>query len=126
MAILDIDKFKNINDTYGHDEGDNVIIFLSNLLQKSIRNEDILARFGGEEFVVLFPHTSLQSTHFIMDRLRHNIQEQSKNEKIAFTVSIGISELVEDDYELDCTLKRADEALYIAKNNGRNKVEYKY
>ncbi len=123
IMMCDIDKFKNINDTYGHDVGDKAIIEFSNVLQRTIRQEDLVARFGGEEFVILMPTTSLQEAQSLAERLRtatENISIEIGEKKISFTASFGISDTSLSSIEEG--IKLADEALYRAKNSGRNKV----
>ena len=129
IAILDIDFFKKVNDTYGHQVGDEVIKYLANNLQK-IQDEDsenrLIARFGGEEFVIMFYQKSLKESKVILEKLRIKIEESSlefdENVIVKFTVSIGISKKTEKDKTIDCILRRADDNLYVAKNNGRNQV----
>ncbi|OUR72093.1 hypothetical protein A9Q76_04300 [Arcobacter sp. 31_11_sub10_T18] len=127
LVILDIDKFKDINDTYGHSIGDDVIIMLSNTLEQSIRQSDISARFGGEEFVILFNDSDKDDTYRLADDIRKKIENLtvvSQNENIQFTVSIGVAQFDEqrDKKGIEETIKRADEALYYAKEHGRNQV----
>lgn len=121
-AIIDIDDFKHINDTYGHDRGDIVLKNLVDVVNLNIRETDFIFRVGGEEFVLLFPNTNVRVAEKIANRVR-KAAEQAKlfeNEKV--TISIG---LVENKYEDDAyqISKRADEFLYQAKNSGKNRVE---
>ncbi|GGP63116.1 hypothetical protein GCM10009409_30980 [Shewanella saliphila] len=120
IAIIDIDHFKRINDNHGHLIGDKVLCELANLLQGQMRNDDLLARWGGEEFVMVLPNTTLADATELSERLRlhiaqHNIQD------MALTISLGIAQYGQDDsaYSL---LDRADKALYQAKFRGRNCV----
>ena len=124
VAMIDIDKFKNINDTHGHDVGDKVIQSLVKELNRTIRNSDVLARFGGEEFVILFPNTGLEGALITSEKIRKIIANCSTVDKISFTISIGVSEFFKAEQNIDATIKRADKALYKAKNGGRNRVEY--
>jgi diguanylate cyclase (GGDEF)-like protein len=125
--IIDIDHFKHINDTYGHDIGDKVISTLAKLMIDNTRTMDYIGRIGGEEFAVLMPNTDMDSAFQIADRLRENI---AKNEiilnpsVISISVSIGLSYLTHEDKNIHTLLKRADTALYEAKENGRNQVCY--
>ena len=124
MIILDIDNFKYINDTYGHRIGDNVLINIVTLINSIIRSNDFLFRVGGEEFVILYEHTSLESSKIITEKIRKSIEDNLNtidNERI--TVSIGLSEAKLDDTE-DVIYKRVDTLLYKSKNNGKNKVSY--
>mgnify|MGYP000114216814 CR=1 FL=1 len=127
MCIIDIDKFKNINDTYGHSVGDKVIILLAQKLEEYVRTSDIVARFGGEEFVIFLHNICLDSAKNIAEKIRKNIEElelDTSEGKLGFTVSIGVSEYDDkkDSNNIENTLKRADDSLYIAKNSGRNQV----
>jgi len=126
LIMIDIDKFKNVNDTYGHNIGDKVIISLANELIKQHRVSDIVSRFGGEEFVMLLPNTSLENASFLAQNIRHNIENLSikiNNNILKFTISLGVSQIdLENETNIEVALKRADEALYEAKNSGRNKV----
>jgi diguanylate cyclase (GGDEF)-like protein len=126
IVMLDIDKFKNINDTYGHDIGDSIIKDLVNQINVHIRASDLSARFGGEEFVILLNNINKENTIRFCNNLRVSIQNSIPVDNISYTVSIGISEIAYNDKEdIDDTLKRADLALYEAKETGRNKVIYK-
>lgn len=127
VIMFDIDNFKKINDTYGHDVGDKVIIALSKTLEKCIRKSDIAARWGGEEFLVLLPQTDEKGALIIAEKIRKTIEQLSVQE-IQFTVSIGISSFEHSEYShIDDAIKKADTALYEAKNTGKNKVcMYKY
>jgi len=127
LFILDIDKFKSINDTYGHVVGDEVIIHISNLLKKSLRKEDIICRYGGEEFIVLLPHTILEDAVKIAEKIRSKIevsQVEIEENVLSYRASFGVATF---QYKKDTTMleiiNRADKALYRAKNNGRNRVE---
>ena len=127
LCILDIDKFKNINDTYGHSVGDEVIILLANKLEEYVRNSDIVARFGGEEFVIFLYNTCLSEAYLISEKIRKNVEKlelSADGEMLNFTISLGVSEYSDekDSNNIENTLKRADDALYIAKANGRNQV----
>ncbi len=123
VAMIDIDNFKSINDQFGHDVGDQVIKSMVNLATSSIRASDIIARFGGEELVALFPDTNLEGARTLAEKIRSHIEATSPNNLIVYTVSIGVSEFTSEDKKFDRLLKRADEALYLAKRNGRNNVK---
>ncbi|VVP71229.1 hypothetical protein PS910_00818 [Pseudomonas fluorescens] len=127
MAILDLDHFKRINDGYGHLAGDKVLKIVANVLRKHLRGRDFIARFGGEEFVLLLPQTPLATGTQLVETLRTAIEAcpfHFKGERVVVTLSIGISAFRLGD-RADSVLKRADEALYIAKDRGRNRVEHK-
>jgi len=125
VIVMDIDKFKDFNDIYGHLAGDTVIINLATVLKKSIREGDILSRFGGEEFTILLPDAGSSEGYKASERFRKDIEHMEvfyQNEKLKVTISLGVSTF--NDYEqLDevSLLKRADQALYESKKTGRNK-----
>ncbi|NQY93719.1 MAG: GGDEF domain-containing protein, partial [Campylobacteraceae bacterium] len=127
VLMIDIDKFKYINDSYGHDIGDEVIKLLANTLTQSLRETDIVARLGGEEFVIILPETNLKGAEKKAEEIRQTVEELSYNistsKKREFTVSIGVSEYNKTDISFDTLLKKADKALYEAKEKGRNRVE---
>ena len=124
IAMIDIDHFKKINDTYGHDTGDKAIIDLANILRANTGEHDIVARFSGEEFCVLLKNISSQNAVTVLERLRtktgRSVTESDNGEKINFTVSIGLASGNEDT--LDDTVNQADLMLYNAKQNGRNQI----
>ncbi len=124
ILMVDIDFFKKVNDQYGHDTGDECLIGVAECLQKNIRISDVVARFGGEEFILLLPNTSLKSAAKIAEKLRLAIANKEFGEAhINLTVTLGVAGLShQDDSPLDI-IKRADAALYQGKNNGRNRVE---
>ena len=123
IIMLDIDFFKKINDTHGHDAGDEVLINLTKLVTLHIRDIDIFARWGGEEFMILLPETSLEYSTQLAEKLRKDIANNTLSSAISdkITVSFGVTSLRKDD-EKKIFLKRVDEALYEAKNTGRDKV----
>lgn len=125
VAMLDIDHFKKINDTHGHNSGDKVLKTLAKKLIDETKGDDLIARFGGEEFCVILKNISNEDAVKFFVNLRANIANckvQLKKEQISFTVSIGVA-FSRSDYRLDELLELADEALYRAKENGRNRVE---
>jgi len=122
MVIWDIDFFKKINDNYGHKSGDKALIVISQLLSKHCRQTDFLARFGGEEFIMLLPNTDAQSALGVAEKLRVNLEKanfRASGNLISITMSCGISQLLEGDSS-ESIFERADKALYKAKQNGRN------
>ena len=123
--ILDIDHFKKVNDNYGHDVGDKVIISCANTVSSIVRESDIFARFGGEEFVVLFPNTNVDGAKVIAEKIRLTI-EATPVESINITVSIGLARFNAKEIEnIDQLIKQADLGLYEAKEGGRNRVIFK-
>jgi len=126
FAMIDIDHFKSINDTWGHKAGDTALETVSSVISKTLRETDILGRIGGEEFAVMLPETVIQDGELLAERVRLAIEEtaiQTLKGEIKLTVSIGIAELDEPDEPLEKVVANADTALYQAKNGGRNKVE---
>ena len=123
VAMVDIDFFKKINDTYGHDIGDKVIIHLSEILRTNTNHRDLVARFGGEEFCIVLKNINRFSAIDILERLRAEVEStvvySDKKEPINFTISIGMA-IYEDG--LDETINQADMMLYKAKQNGRNQI----
>ena len=124
IMLLDLDWFKTINDTYGHDVGDKVIIEATNILTQTLRDVDICARFGGEEFIALLPNTPLEQAQIIVERIRAKFSQallKIDNKEVAFTASFGVVQWHQE--ELSELLIKADKALYRAKENGRNTVQ---
>jgi len=120
VLIMDIDKFKNINDTYGHDVGDEVLKGFSKVLVSNIRKGDICARFGGEEFLVFLPYTDVEQASLVAEKIRTSTQSYTSIKDICFTISIGVSKYTKNIEE---SIKQADLALYKAKESGRNQVQ---
>jgi diguanylate cyclase (GGDEF)-like protein len=123
ISMLDIDHFKNINDTYGHTVGDDVLRSLAGELRDHIRYPDTIGRYGGEEFLVVLPHSTLRAASQQAERLcRHvrSLRIQSGEQEIALTVSIGVAQYRTQKEDWQAFLNRADAALYQAKNNGRD------
>lgn len=127
IMILDIDNFKNINDTYGHPVGDDILRQLADLLKRSARESDTVARFGGEEFIILMPRTTVEEGCVFAERLRKLIMEKSftiGSDTLQITSSFGVASLNDiDSKTLENYYFAADKALYLAKQSGRNKVE---
>lgn len=123
VAILDIDNFKKFNDIYGHLIGDEVLIMLAQTMKQSMRETDLFARWGGEEFVILFSNTNLENALISANKFRISIENIKHKIAGKITASFGLTELREKD-TLDTIFKRADDALYLAKANGRNCVKF--
>ncbi len=127
LFLLDIDHFKNINDTYGHDGGDAVLRGVAASLADVARKSDLVARWGGEEFVVALPETSIAGARVMAERVRRAIAERqhvmTDGRKLNVTASIGIASANEDNWKLDDVVGAADRAMYNAKHRGRNRVE---
>ncbi len=127
LLMVDIDEFKQVNDTYGHDIGDLALQCVARTLESNIREIDILARLGGEEFGILLPNTDLNDAARLGERLRSAVEKRtcsSQNHCLNTTVSIGVSTYSHDLLNLDAMLAVADQAMYQAKNQGRNRVVY--
>lgn len=124
VAMLDIDNFKKLNDSLGHEAGDGALIHLVTVIRETLRPQDTLARFGGEEFVILLPDTQLEDANKAIVRLQRELTKRfflHDNEKILITFSAGLTEYRRDDTQASVT-KRADEAMYAAKQAGKNRV----
>ncbi len=125
MLMIDIDFFKQVNDTYGHDVGDNVIKKLALIMKDSIRDSDMAVRFGGEEFIIFLPNTTKSKAVEISNNINKTFSTESFTSDIEIftkTLSIGIAYYPNDSDSLWKTIKYADEALYVAKNTGRDQV----
>lgn len=125
VLMFDLDKFKNLNDTYGHAAGDDVLIQCVEIVKECIRSADIFARLGGEEFALLLPDTNVKSVQQIAERIRAKIAEKQvyfNGELVKFTTSIGGTMWEADEKNIDAALGRADDSLYQAKSDGRNAV----
>lgn len=126
MIILDVDHFKNFNDTYGHDAGDLVLQEISFYFKKHCRTSDIVCRYGGEEFVILLPNCSANDAMDLAEKLCKGVREHLRipyhNATLSVTISMGVASMLAHGEELDEILKAADRALYQAKGNGRDRV----
>ena len=123
LILFDIDFFKKINDTYGHDKGDMVLSKLSNIIKLNIREEDTFCRMGGEEFIIIAPNTNSEDAINFSEKLRKIVEEYDFEMVGKVTISIGVSTQNKND-TAETLFKRVDEAIYISKNNGRNKVSF--
>ena len=122
VILLDIDLFKGVNDTYGHNVGDQVLIQISHTLIRTLRNIDIVCRWGGEEFIVLLPTANLANAAVLAEKLRKYIEALELDVVGHISASFGVSEVVEGE-SMEDVVARADRALYLAKNSGRNCVK---
>ncbi|MEH6566175.1 MAG: GGDEF domain-containing protein [Halopseudomonas sp.] len=126
VALIDLDHFKRINDLYGHSAGDEVLQGFATLARDSLRDGDLVARFGGEEFVILLSNADLGALHQCMERIRASfgkMQFSCLPEGVHCTLSAGLS-LIRQEDDLEACLNSADQALYMAKNSGRNRCEH--
>ncbi|MBN9229415.1 MAG: hypothetical protein BGO90_10970 [Legionella sp. 40-6] len=124
LILVDIDYFKSINDTYGHQTGDRVLCALAQIMQKELRKSDVIARWGGEEFIICVREISLEKIRMRAEKLRQVVENHRlliDGETISFTISIGIA-LFDAVVDKDTLIKKADDALYQAKKSGRNKI----
>lgn len=124
IIFIDIDDFKKVNDAYGHQKGDEVLVELSSIISKSLRDLDICARYGGEEFIIILPHTDINSAEEIAERIRRKVEKYySKDLKI--TISIGMANCPVSAATTRYLINRADRALYVSKKGGKNRITIK-
>lgn len=124
VSVIDLDNFKNLNDTYGHSAGDEALVHLVKVIKALLRPSDSIGRFGGEEFVVLLPETTLEAGKFAIERLQRELTKRfflANNEKLLITFSAGVAQLRPGESESE-VVKRADQAMYRAKQAGKNRV----
>lgn len=124
VALLDIDNFKKLNDTLGHEAGDQALIHLATICRETLRPQDTVARFGGEEFIILLPETYVEDAANTLIRLQRELTKKiflHGNEKVLITFSAGVTQMQADDHQ-SSVVKRTDEAMYQAKKNGKNRV----
>jgi len=124
LIMFDVDYFKKINDEYGHDKGDDVLIKITEIIKDIIREADVFARYGGDEFIILTPNTDLKEAGQLAERLRKEVAESEFDQIGSVTCSFGVTEFGSDD-DIDSFIKKVDDALYKSKEKGRNKVEKK-
>jgi diguanylate cyclase (GGDEF)-like protein len=122
LLLYDVDHFKEVNDVYGHPMGDRVLVRLSEIVAGGLRQVDLLARWGGEEFAILLPGSSCEQAGLAAEKLRAEIAQTEFDQVGSITCSFGVAEFVEGD-TMESLITRADNALYRAKINGRNRVE---
>lgn len=122
VIMMDIDKFKSVNDNYGHRKGDEILSTLGSLLLRSVRSTDFVARYGGEEFIILLPETDSISGYKVAEKIR-KLVDSSKllGEDMDLTISLGIATYPDDGANEEELIEKADQALYYSKNNGRNR-----
>jgi len=125
IIVIDVDKFKNFNDSYGHLAGDKVLEYLAQVIKKGVRNDDIPSRFGGEEFTVLLPHTDQPTAWSVAERLRTNVADMKvpwDTPLPQVTISLGIYSFDQNSgVDVNTIIRRADDALYTSKQQGRNR-----
>ena len=122
IMMMDLDHFKKVNDIYGHQVGDEVLITTAQIIKNNLRNVDIAGRYGGEEFLLILPQTDLQNSLQVAQRIRLQIEQANfKQQDLKITISIGVAQY--NDEDMEHFIKRVDSLLYLAKNNGRNRIE---
>ena len=125
VLMIDADHFKGINDSYGHDAGDKVLIRFSSVVRETLRSTDVFCRYGGEEFLALLPETTFDEAAILADRVLSDLRETevrtNDDETVRFTVSIGVASLTPDVQDFSTVIQRADDALYKAKSEGRDR-----
>ena len=124
LIMCDIDHFKKVNDTYGHDAGDLVLIEVSNLMKDESREQDIVARWGGEEFMIFLPETTMEEAYVVAKRILEALRAKVyayEDQQISVTMSFGLAMYTPEE-TIDDLIKKADEKLYEAKNNGRDQI----
>lgn len=127
VLMLDLDHFKQVNDVYGHQAGDQILKEIGNLVGRELRDSDVLARYGGEEFLIIAPNTAPTDANVLAERLRsrieaHQLVADKKDQKLRVTVSIGVSSYGGDIIDEQSLIRVADKNLYLAKSAGRNRV----
>jgi len=127
IAMLDIDNFKNVNDTYGHPVGDKVIMAIGDIVSEHTRKSDIACRFGGEEFIILFPYTKFNDAVLLVEDIRKSVEDTvialESDQVLCVTASAGVSSVdISIDQGIEVAVNKADNALYEAKRSGKNKV----
>ena len=126
FVLMDLDKFKLINDTYGHSTGDKVLVHFTQTIQTLLRKSDLIGRLGGEEFAIFLPDTEIDAAFQLADKIRETVSNSTielDGLTVAYTVSLGIDSSMQTDHKIDELFKRADLKLYGAKDKGRNRVE---
>ena len=127
IVMFDIDHFKSVNDTYGHNAGDLILSAFAKIMKKEARTVDIIGRFGGEEFMAILSETDSKGGSVFAEKVRKHVEKAKfmyKKQRIAVTVSAGVSERAKHS-NLKAVVNSADEYMYKAKNSGRNQVAYK-
>jgi diguanylate cyclase (GGDEF)-like protein len=122
VVMADLDRFKDVNDKYGHSAGDRVLRNIGQFLQRNIRDVDVIARFGGEEFVIMLPEADKEEARIVSERLRRTLAQLKLDDLPPLTISLGIAAYPGDGNSIEKLIRRADAAMYVAKQTGRNRV----
>lgn len=122
VIMIDIDNFKKINDKFGHSAGDEVLRELAQILLKQTRNSDIVARWGGEEFVCLLPNTGITEACIVAERMKNKVRKNNFKYVSVVSISLGVCEKTDEDNSFESVIAKADNALYTSKRNGKNRV----
>ncbi|MGM0700844.1 MAG: GGDEF domain-containing protein [Pseudomonadota bacterium] len=125
LFMIDVDHFKAINDTWGHSQGDQVLTAIAGTCKRSLRPQDVIGRFGGEEFIVALPDTHLKDAQMVAERVQRKVAELPAMEEMSdhrLTVTIGIAGVFDEETDLPALIQQADQALYAGKHGGRNRV----
>ncbi|MEO0288537.1 MAG: diguanylate cyclase [candidate division WOR-3 bacterium] len=125
LAYIDLDNFKSVNDTFGHLEGDSLLIKIAQIIKRNIRETDIFARIGGDEFVLLLPETDYDLSDNILTRLKEIVVLEVKKNNYPVTMSIGAITFNRFDFEINDMIKQADDLMYKIKREGKNNIEHK-
>jgi diguanylate cyclase (GGDEF)-like protein len=121
FVMMDLDHFKQVNDTYGHLQGDQVLAELAKILLANKRESDVAARYGGEEFALILHETDAEGARVLADRIRASVEQAVFPDNLKLTISVGVA-ATEDESQFTTLMEKADEALYEAKERGRNRV----
>ena len=124
VLLFDVDDFKQINDTYGHQVGDTVLKHVAQIAEENTRDSDILARYGGEEFIIALPNTNARGAYTLAENIRNKIasfRDSTEDNEINVTISTGVAEISSTHEKFDQLIQEADEAMYYSKNSGRNR-----
>jgi diguanylate cyclase (GGDEF)-like protein len=123
IVMADLDKLKDINDTHGHAAGDRALKDIGAFFMSQIRDVDIVARYGGDEFILFFPEKGKDAAHHLSERLRNGINHNLTVNSSALSISVGIASYPEDGTDIEALIDKADKAMYQAKRMGRNRIE---
>jgi diguanylate cyclase (GGDEF)-like protein len=125
LGMIDLDHFKRVNDTYGHEFGDRVLQFTAEILQRPLRHSDILGRFGGEEFILSLPDTDIAQAQAVAERMRLSLEQDAlvkDGTAVTVTATFALTQVRAEDADIQECIRRADHALYEGKRAGRNRV----